>query len=398
MTVALALRGRHVINARGYSTKVGGNRLAPEVIEAMAEAASYFARIEDLQDAAGAVIARVTGAQSGYVTSGAAAGLTLSAAAAIAGLDVHRMNLLPDVSGIPNEIVCLRRHRNDYDHALRAAGALLVEVGFRDLTFAYEVEAAIRPATCALYYLASDPDPSVTLVDIVEIAHSHGLPVIVDASLALPPAENLRAIIATGADLVSFSGGKHIEGPQATGILCGRHDLILSVALQQQDMDVYPLTWPRRRLIADGTLSGPPHHGIGRGFKVGKEEIVGLVAALERYPNRDFKAEATQWAHRLDEVAAALAGIVGLAVTRIDPAPGSRPIPRLEIALEDGVCDLTAHELINALQEGDPMICTYEPAADRGIVTILPESLLDGDAAAIGVRVREILHASGGRQ
>src|SRR5690242_6148154 len=123
MTVAQQLRGPRVINGRGNSTKVGGCLLAPEIVDAMAEAASFYVRIEDLQDAAGKVIARVTGAEAGYVTAGASASLTMAAAAALAGLDPARMNRLPDTSGMPNEIVSLRRHRNDYDHALRLAGA-----------------------------------------------------------------------------------------------------------------------------------------------------------------------------------------------------------------------------------------------------------------------------------
>jgi L-seryl-tRNA(Ser) seleniumtransferase len=395
VTVALALRGRPVVNARGYSTKVGGCRLAPEVLAAMAEAAGYFARMEDLQAAAGAVIAQVTGAEAGYVTSGATAGLTLATAAAIAGMDVGRMNRLPDTTGMPNEVVCLRRHRNDYDHALRAAGARIIDVGFNSWTFAYEVEEAITPATCAVFYLASDPDPSVTLDEMVRVAHAHGLPVIVDASLALPPASNLGAFVAAGADLVAFSGGKHVEGPQATGILCGRRDLIRSVALQHQDMDVYPASWPGRALIADGTLSGPPHHGIGRGFKVGKEEIAGLVAALQAYVERDFAAERRRWDERLEAVAEAVDGVPGIRAELIEPREGERPVPQLHLHVDQRRAGLDADSLINELQAGDPLICTYEPLAASGTVVVLPESLLEDDAIAIGRRIREIVNAAG---
>jgi D-glucosaminate-6-phosphate ammonia-lyase len=396
MTVAQRLRGRAVVNARGYSTKVGGCRLAPEVVAAMSEAADYFVRIEDLQEAAGAVIARLTGAEAGYVTSGATAALTLAAAAAIAGLDVGRMNRLPDTNGMANEVVCLRRHRNDYDHALRAAGARIVEVGFSAWTFPYEVDEAIGPDTCALFYLASDPDPSVTLAEMVRIAHAHGLPVIVDASLALPPASNLRAFVAAGADLVAFSGGKHIEGPQASGILSGRRDLITSVALQNQDMDVYPNTWPRRSLIASGTLAGPPHHGLGRGFKVGKEEIVGLVAALERYVERDFAAERSRWSERLADVAEELRGVHGLRPELIEPLPGERPVPRLYVRVDEAEAGLDADGLIAALQEGDPIVCTYEPLAAQGIVAVLPESLSESDPKTIGRRMRQLIGGGAG--
>lgn len=163
-------------------------------------------------------------------------------------------------------------------------------------------------------------------------------------------------------------------------------------------MDVYPWTWPRRQLIADGTVFGPPHHGIGRGSKVGNKEITGLIAAVERYPNRDFDGEYTRWMVRLDKVTAALSGIAGIVATRIDPVPGSSPTPHLEIAVDAGVRNFTGDDLINALQEGDPVICTYESAADREMMTILPESLLEGDADTIGRRVREIVGArAGGR-
>ncbi len=391
VTVALRLRGRPVVNARGYSTKVGGCRLAPDVVAAMAEAADYFVRIEDLQDAAGEVIVQATGAEAGYVTSGAAAGLTLATAAAIARLDPRRMARLPDTTGMPSSVVCLRRHRNDYDHALRAAGARIVEVGYRDWTFPDEVEAAIDDTVCAVFYLASDPDPSVPLGAMVAIAHARNLPVIVDGSLALPPASNLRAFIDAGADLVAFSGGKHIEGPQASGILCGRRDLITSVALQHQDMDVYPRTWTRRHLIDRGVVSSPPHHGIGRGFKVGKEEIAGLVAALEKYLTRDFVAERERWSSRLDDVGSAVAGIDGVSAERVEPRPGERPVPRLDLHIDPPVAGVTAVDLINGLQEGSPIVCTYEAFAEAGVVAILPESLGPDDAEVVGARIWAVI-------
>jgi D-glucosaminate-6-phosphate ammonia-lyase len=396
MTVALHLRGRRVINARGNSTKVGGCVLAPEVIAAMAEAASYYARIEDLQDAASEVIARATGAEAGYVTAGAAASLAMAAAAAIARLDPAAMNRLPDTAGLPNEIVMIRRHRNDYDHALRLAGARIVEVGFGhyEWTFPYEIEASIGPQTAALFYLANDPVPSVPLEEFIRIAHAHGLPVIVDASVALPPASNLHAIVGMGADLVAFSGGKHIQGPQASGILAGRKDLILSAALQHQDQDVYPETWPRRNLVEEGRIPGPPHHGIGRPMKVGKEEIVGLVAALELYVRRDFDAEYAGWLRDLDTIVGGLEGLPGIAARRADPEPGSLPqVPIAFVTVDQERAGLSAAELINRLSDGDPVIVPVEGRASRGVVGILPQALLPGDAAEIVAAIRSLVRA-----
>src|SRR5262249_48228595 len=154
-----------------------------------------------------------------------------------------------------------------------------------------------------MYYQAGVSHGVISLDECAEIAHHHGLPVLMDAAAEMPPALNLKAFINEGADLVALSGGKHIQGPQATGIRCRRRDLIMSAALQHQDMDVFPQTWPLRALIENGTLAGPPHHGIGRGFKVGKEEIAGLLAALELYEKRDFVAERARWTGDLECIA-----------------------------------------------------------------------------------------------
>jgi D-glucosaminate-6-phosphate ammonia-lyase len=382
---------RRVINARSYSTKVGGSLMAAEVIQAMQEAAESFIRIEDLQEKAGEVIAELTGAEAGYVTSGAAAGLMLSMAACIAGLDPLKMNRLPDTRGMKNEVVIQRAHRNDYDHALRSAGAKVVEVGFNYATFPYEIERAINEKTAALFFLAGSTEGSLPLEQIVQIAHSNHVPVILDAAAELPPAENLRKFIAQGADLVAFSGGKHIGGPQASGILCGRRDLILSVALQHQDMDVFPETWPWRRLIADGTLLGPPHHGIGRGLKVGKEEMAGLITALKCYTQRDFEAELEAWHQRIDTLVAGIQKIPGLSARRVFPRPSGRPVPSAHVQVDPARSGMDAHQLINALQDGEPIICTYENLASQGTVVFFPECLSDGEPEEIVQRLKEIL-------
>ena len=390
MGIALDLRGRRVINARGYSTKVGGSCLSREVTDAMTEAAGFFVRIEDLQASASLVICEHTGADAGYVTSGASAGLTLAAAAALARLDPGRMNRLPDTIGMPNEIVLLRRHRNDYDHALRLAGAKLIEVGFHDWTFAYEVDEAIGPNTAGVFYLGSDANANLPIEEIISIAHRKAVPVIVDASVALPPASNLRRFFELGADLVSFSGGKHIQGPQASGILAGRLDLITSVALQQQDMDVYPEMWPSRDIINQGILSGPPHHGVGRGFKVGKEEICGLVAALMAYGSRDFNLERARCTRIADTLASGLNGLPGVRATKVDATAMGRPGPHVELVL-DGTARMTASYLVNLLQANDPIICTWEGRAFQGLIGLYPDALVDCEAEQIVATIHGIL-------
>ena len=393
MGIATELRGRRVINARGYSTKVGGSRLSPDVSAAMTEAAGFFVRIEDMQAAAGGVIAEASGAEAGYVTAGASAGLTMAAAAVIARLDPGRMNRLPDASDGPHEIVMLRRHRNDYDHALRVAGARLVEVGFHDWTFEYEVEEAIGPLTAALFYLGHDDGANISLATFVDIAHRHELPLIVDASMALPPATNFRDLFAAGVDLASFSGGKHIQGPQASGILAGRRELITSVALQHQDMDVYPATWPARGLIDDGTVVGPPHHGLGRGFKVGKEEIAGLIAALNAYGERDFDAEHARLNGHAGTIATALGELPGLMTEIIDSGATGRPGPEVTVRVDAAAAGIDAAELVNRLQAHDPMVCSYEAGAQRGIVQLLPDALLDEEVPEVIDAVRDAIAA-----
>src|SRR5205807_2031182 len=228
------------------------------------------------------------GAEAGLVPAGAAAGLMLGTAAILAGDDLGRMERLPDTADMPHEFVVAREHRNGYDHAVRAAGARFVEVGFHEIVAgagvrraeAWEYEAAFGPKTAGVL-VVHDAHAAPPLAELVRRAHAHQLPVLVDAAGELPPRANLRALIATGADLVVFSGGKAIRGPQATGILCGRRDLIGPAALQMLDMDDHIELWePPANLIDKKRLAGLPRHGIGRALKVSKEQIVALLTAL----------------------------------------------------------------------------------------------------------------------
>lgn len=388
---------RTLINAAGTQTRFGGAPLPSEVIQAMADAATSCVRMEELQEAAGKVIAEITGAEAGYVTSGAAAGLTLAVAACIAGFDVARMDQLPATTGLANEIVVQRAHRNAYDHAARAAGARFVEVGYLGYpgaggTHPWQIEAAISERTAALYWACIDAKGIVPLEELCRIAHRHGLPVIVDASAALPPPENLRRFVAAGADLVSFSGGKALLGPQASGILCGRRDLIESVLLQHQDMDVHPETWTyRSRYLESGILAGPPHQGLGRGFKVGKEEIVGLVTALKLYVARDHAADRARWDRLMRAV---LDGVSDLAHVRATYAcPASQPIPRVRLDLDEAALGFTALDAITRLIDGTPRIAVSEGGAREGALVINPLSLKDEDVPPLVKRLREILGA-----
>jgi L-seryl-tRNA(Ser) seleniumtransferase len=373
-----------MINAAGPLTRLGGGPLSAEVQAAMCDAARTTLPIEELQAAAGAYIAEVTGAAAGYVTSGSAAGVTLAAAACLAGLDPARMDSLPDTDGMPNEIVVQRAHQVAYNHALRSAGAHLVEVGYIGYpgvgaTYPWQIEAAIGERTVALAYQLVDAPNSVGLEDCVDIAHAHGLPLIVDAAAALPPVDNLRRFVAAGADLVSFSGGKAIGGPQASGILCGRRDLVQSVALQQQDLDVPPVMWRLR-----GHTEALPHHGIGRSMKVGKEEIVGLIAALRAYVARDHAADRARWSAQLDCIAD---GLRLLDVRRFEN-PGGVPLLRVEVGSAE-----RAARIVLALEQGDPRVALAHGALQRGALIVNPLVLQPGEEALVARQLHAVLES-----
>ncbi|HET6518933.1 MAG TPA: DegT/DnrJ/EryC1/StrS family aminotransferase [Geminicoccaceae bacterium] len=382
------------VNGSGTLTRLGGSLMPPEVLAAMAEAAESCVDVAELQAAASRVIARHTGAEAGIVTSGAAAALTLGTAACLTGFDAARMDRLPDTSGMPNEVVMCRIHRGGYDHAIRAAGARLVEVGFNDRGIGcgirgvepWEIEAAITPGTVAIAYTATPADEP-PLAQVAAVAEAHGLPVIVDAAAQLPPAGNLRRFIEEGAALVAFSGGKAIRGPQASGILCGRRDLIGAAVLQQLDMDVAPETWePPPGLIPRERLRGLPHHGLGRGFKVGKEEIAGLVVALERFASLDMAAELAAREGWLSEIAGRLDDVAGVYTRLLSPEEtGGAPV--LEVSLADG----DAWALSRALQAGDPPVHLGEARAAEGVLLVKAGGLREGDAAAIAERLIEVL-------
>lgn len=369
--------------------------MAPEAVAAMGEASRWSVSIEELQERAGSTLAEVTGAEAGYVTCGAAAGLQLAAAACLAGLDIHRMERLPDSGGMPNRIVVQRCQRNAYDHALRSAGARLVEVGQLGNpearpTAPWQIEAAIDVRTAAVLWVDMQAPGAVSLEDTVAVAHRHGLPVIVDAAASLPPRENLTRFVATGADLVAFSGGKALGGPQASGILVGRRDLIDSVALQHQDMDVWPETWMLRgRFLESGRLPGPPLQGIGRPLKVGKEEIAGLVAAVRAYLEQDPEAWRQEQAGKIQTLRAGLEGLPCLRVAVVDS--GQSGYPLLAVELEEIPGGLTLVDLVLGLLEGDPAVAVGQQEMPRGRLTINPVSLGVDQLELVMDRFRSIL-------
>ncbi len=386
-----------IINANGPSTRLSGGLMRPEVIAAMAEASQGCVEIAELQAAAGKVIAQATGAQAGYVTSGAAAGLLLATAATIAGLDAAAMGRLPDTRGLKNQVIVARSQRNMYDHAVRTAGARLIEVGLPD-RFAgsgvrdaepWDYAAAITDKTAAIYYVAtSDSRPDLT--DVVEVAHDRGVPVIVDAAAQLPPLANLKRYITEGADLVVFSGGKAIGGPQASGMLAGRRDLVMSAALQHLDMDVEPATWsPPPSLIDPSQITGLPRHGIGRSCKVGKEQIAGLVTALKPALAEDADgSRMARWQDLAERLAAGLEGLRwGSAAVAPDPTRPEAPSVHLSV---DDHKTTSAAEIALMLERSEPAVHSNPDLHGDGIIAFGVMCLADDDPQRIAVMVKAL--------
>jgi L-seryl-tRNA(Ser) seleniumtransferase len=388
---------RTVINGAGSLTRLGGTRMEAATLAAMNEAAASFVRIDDLQARAGEIIAEVTGAESGYVVTGAAAGLALGVAACVAGLDVVKMDQLPNTIGLKNEVVVQRGHRNAYDHAIRMAGVTFVEAGYLGYpgaggTMPWQLEAAITERTAAIACPVLDTPGTLPLPVVAEIAHRHGIPVIVDAAASLPPRSNLRRFIAEGADLVTFSGGKAIRGPQASGILAGRADLIASVALQHQDMDVRAQTWAKRSLLADHTIQGVPHQGFGRAMKVGREEVAGLLTALRKFAAGSDEEDYANWLSALEHIQEGLSANE-LVTTSIAHKPGGG-VPILNIVLNEAALGKTAYDVLNELLDGNPAIALVESYAEFGTIGVSPHGLNDAEIETVAGRLLTVLHPS----
>jgi D-glucosaminate-6-phosphate ammonia-lyase len=384
-----------IINAYGPATRLGGGPMDAEVGAAMLEASRYCVDIGALQGAACKIIADITGAEAGIVTSGASAGLLLAAASCMTGLDVLRMNRLPDTRGMRNEILIARSHRNGYDHAVRASGATLIEIGLADRfngagirdCEAWEIGASVTDQTAAILYLAA-PDARPSLAAVAEIAHSHNIPVIVDAAAQLPPVSNLRKFISDGADLVAISGGKAIGGPQASGILCGRRDLVAAAALQMFDHDVHPILWtPPPNLIDRQRVLGAPRHGIGRSCKVGKEQIVGLLVALRRFAQSAETNAQEAWLGTVNQLAAYIDGIEGCRVSKAYDGA----IPFLEVSLDERMLGQSATQVAQKLQNSAPAIYIEISCIDVGMLRLGPTCLQGGEPTAVANRLNEIL-------
>jgi L-seryl-tRNA(Ser) seleniumtransferase len=226
---------------------------------------------------------------------------------------------------------------------------------------------------------------------VVAVAHAQGVPVLVDAAAQLPPAANLRRFIAEGADLVAFSGGKALRGPQASGILCGRRDLIASAALQMLDQDARPELWlPPPGLIDRARLPGAPQHGIGRVCKIGKEEIVGLLTALRLFLAEEPGARQARYLKLMTALADALHGLPNCSVAIVD-GDGHDEVPVVDLALDRRRSNRSALDIARDLQTGAPPIFVNAGRLDEGILCFGPMCLEEADPARIAARLRQVL-------
>ena len=362
---------RPIINARGTHTRLGGTLIRPEVLDAMREAASAYVVLDELQDRASEVIARATGAEAGIVVGGAEAGLLIGTAAVLAGTDPAKIAQLPVTDGMKNEAIMHRAHRNGYDHGVRAAGARIVDIGYGGSTLPYQLQAAINERTALVVYLMSPwaVNGALSLKQTCEIAHAANIPVLVDAAAMLPPANNLRRYVEDGADLVTFSGGKGLMGPQSSGILAGRADLIRAAR-----------------------MNGNPNHSIGRAAKAAKEDIVGLIVALENYVQRDHEADIAFWRAQTEWMLERLEDFPGVTASYIYDGR-EHPVPRVELVFGSD-SGINAHQLVLALEQHDPRVFLFEPTgptAKPDSIVINTQTLQAGEERIVVEALREAI-------
>ena len=393
MNIYERLRVPTIINAKGPATRLSGGLMSNEVAEAMKEATQYCVEMTELQTRASEIISEITGAEAGCVTSGAAAGLFLGTAACVTGLDPNKMNQLPNTSKMLNEVVIIRSQRNLYDHAVRAVGVKLVEVGLPDRYSGagvrdaepWEIDDAITQNTACVFYVAG-PNSKPALKQVTKVAHASGVPVLVDAAAQLPPQKNLSHFIEEGADLVVFSGGKSIGGPQGSGFLCGRQELVAAALLQNLDQDVFYEQWnPPSGLFDKTKLKGLPQHGIGRACKVGKEQVVGLLLALQNYSQGKTETKKNQ---KLLEVLKELLHPNLRSKARLITETGTEEL-KLHLTVGGGSED-KAFKILLDLQNGTPSVHPDPGKLDQGVLVFSASCLKPEHPKLIAERLNEL--------
>ncbi len=372
MSIYDKLGVRQIINAWGTLTSLGGSIMLPEVVDAMNEAAKAFVDMDELNGKAGKIIAEVTGAEAAYVTAGAAAALVMAVSACMTGKDPEKMARIPYIEGLKNEVIMPAMQDNVYARNFVIPCAKLIKVGNKDSYTPEDVEKAITNKTVAIafvFFTSVRGCDLESLNEIVRIGKKHEIPVIVDAAAEVPPIENLRDIAATGADLVAFSGGKDIRGPNDSGFVIGRADLIEAIAAH-----------------------GSPHHYMGRPMKISKEQIVGLVVALQHYTPEAVEARKQRW-ESIVEYFVRMLPSDGVKVEKVKPDPAKHEYsaqgwPKARVTLEEDRLGMKASEVNRLLREGNPAV--YAPQSGNQI-TLSPQCLQDGEEWIIVQRIKEIL-------
>jgi uncharacterized pyridoxal phosphate-dependent enzyme len=368
LAVATLTKGPHVytrigvrpfINLTGTLTINGGALTLPEVREASHQAADYAVDIDELMERAGARIAELIGCEAAIVTSGAAAALSHATAACLAGTDPELMQQLPDLSGLKDEVIMPRESRNVYDHAFRSWGTRVIEVDSVEA-----LQAALGPRTAMVAVLGSAEARGVRLEAIVPAARQAGVPVIVDAAAELPRRPD--PYLTRGADLVAYSGGKAMRGPQCAGLLLGRKDLVWAAF-----------------------MNGAPHHAVGRMMKVGKEEIMGMLAAIEVHMNRGIDADLRTWKSWLQQISDIVSQVPGVRTTMQDPA-GASPYPTMNIEWDPRQVGITAGEVYDQLLAGEPRIMSHA-TGDGYSFRVRPPAIRPGDQVLAGRRIADVL-------
>ena len=364
---------KKIINAAGTYTKYSGSLMHKQVVIAMQQASKHFVDIDELLDKSGKYISDLLKTESALITSGAAAGMTIATAACIAGSDLSSIKNLPDANNLSNEIIIMRSHRNFYDQAMRTAGAKFVEIGNAIETFPWEISSAINEKTAAIaYFVQSDLlRSSVPLSKVIEVAHSKNIPVIVDAAAELPPSKNLYKFTQMGADLVLFSGGKDLRGPQSSGLMLGK-----------------------KKLIDNCKKHSYPNHAIGRPMKLDKETIIGLVTAIELYLEENHDARMKRWKRQVETIKQNIISIPYIKI-KIDTInqPLTQPscIPRIFIQFHENEHNLDKETVAQKLMNGSPPIAVV---IDKNTLNINPHMLNDGEEKIIVDKINNIL--SGG--
>jgi len=360
---------RPIINGAGTYTMFTASLMPPEVARAMEAAARRFVRLDELHDAAGRRIAALLRCEAAMVSAGAFGALTLATAACTAGTDPERIRRLPETSGMRNEVIIQKSHRFSYDHAVRNCGVRLIEVETRE-----DLTRAVNERTAMLLFLnKNEPLGRITASEFVELGKQCGVPTLNDAAADVPPVDNLFKYTQMGFDLVAFSGGKGIRGPQGAGLLLGRADLIRAARLN----------------------TAPHSDTLGRGLKVSKEELVAMLVALELYLERDHDADWREWEARVKVIGDGLAGVPGVTAERFVPRIANQ-VPHLRIRWHPGSPPIAPDAVARQLREGEPSIELVPVPEDANNLEVASWTLEPGEAEIVARRLREIFLAARG--